>query len=418
MQETRIILNKVNNNPICAKEYVENGGYEAVKKAVQMNPKDIIDIITDSGLRGRGGAGFPVGLKISFVYKTNSDQKYIICNADEGEPGTNKDRVIFETVPHSVIEGMIICGIASGATKGYIYLRWEYPQIYDILTKVLDSARESGFLGEKILGSEYDFDIEIYVGAGAYVCGEETALIESIEGKRGEARFKPPFPGVEGLWGKPTLVNNVETLANIPLIINNGSSWFHQFGTEKCSGTKLFTLCGNINKPGVYEFPIGVKLQDLYAFGGGVPKGRKLQAVQLGGVSGSIISADQINVEMDPDTLASKGMTFGSGSVLFIDDSQDMIDLLENIMEFFLHESCGKCTPCREGNLRLLEIIRKFKNNTARLEDIDTLMDLSSTMMCTSLCGLGQSSPTAIVTCIRNMKEVFTNRIKGEQYCG
>jgi len=418
MEETRLILNNnTNYNPVCAKEYAKNGGYEALKKAVQMTPEDIINTLKESGLRGRGGAGFPMGLKISFVYKTPSDQKYVVCNADEGEPGTNKDRVIFETVPHSVIEGMIISGLACGADKGIIYLRWEYPQVNELLTKALESARKNGYLGKNILGSNHNFDIEIYIGAGAYVCGEETALLESIEGKRGEARFKPPFPGVVGLWGKPTLINNVETLANVPLILTNGPAWFKKFGTEKCPGTKLFTLCGNVNKPGVYEFPMGVNLKDLFAFGGEVKKG-KLQAVQLGGVSGSIINAEQLDVKMDPETLASKGLTLGSGAVLFIDDSEDMIDLLENIMEFFVHESCGKCTPCREGNMRLLELIRKFKDHSATLEDIDTMMDLSETMICASLCGLGQASPTAIVTTIRNMKKVFTDRIKEEQNNG
>ncbi|MCL2677824.1 MAG: NADH-quinone oxidoreductase subunit NuoF [Clostridiales bacterium] len=414
MQETRIVLRNVGKiNPVKACEYAAAGGYEGLKKAFSLTQDQVIGTLKESGLRGRGGAGFPAGLKWQFVKNTPANQKYIVCNADEGEPGTNKDRVILAGDPNSVFEGMAIAGFAVGADKGYIYLRAEYPSLLISLNEALADARANGFLGKNIMGGGFDFDIEVRSGAGAYVCGEETALIESIEGKRGEPRFKPPYPGVSGLWGAPTVVNNVETLANVAQILINGAAWFKAIGTEACAGTKLFTLCGNIANPGVYEFPMGVNLKDLFAVGGGCPDGKKLLAVQTGGSSGSFLRADQIDLDMDIDNCAAKGATLGSGAILFIDETNCILDVLQDIMEFFVHESCGKCTPCREGNFRLLQMITAFNEGRAKEGYADTMLDLSSTMMSASLCGLGQSSPTAIVTSINNFRDVFC--VKG---CG
>ncbi len=418
MQETRVILHNAGKleHPTNAKEYAALGGYEGLKKAIGMGQTAIIDVVKASGLRGRGGAGFPTGLKWSFMQPSNDPEKYIICNADEGEPGTNKDRVIFEVDPHCVLEGMAIAGVATGATKGIIYLRIEYPECHKILAEAIDSARKNGFLGNNIMGTGASFDIEIYTGAGAYVCGEESALMESIEGKRGEPRFKPPFPAAKGVFGKPTTINNVETLAVVPQIIINGAEWFRKYGTEKCPGTKLFTLCGNVKNPGVYEFPIGVTIRQLFEeVGGGCANGKALKGVQTGGASGNIINANQIDVAMDIESCAAAGATFGAGDLMFFDENQDVIDIVENLMEFFVHESCGKCTPCREGNMRLLQLVRKFKNGTATEKDLETIDDLASTMMCASLCGLGQASPSPLVSSIKNFKNNFSKAIERGQ---
>jgi NADH:ubiquinone oxidoreductase subunit F (NADH-binding) len=414
MQETRIVLRNVGKyNPASVDEFRALGGYSGLQKALSLDPGAIIEEVKTSGLRGRGGAAFSTGTKWSFVYGTAADQKYIVCNADEGEPATNKDRVIMAGDPHSLIEGMAIAGYAVGATKGYIYLRYEYPYIMPVLENAINDARNKGFLGDRIFGSDFSFDIKVVSGGGAYVCGEETALLESIEGKRGEPRYKPPYPGVSGLYGKPTVINNVETLVNIPSIINNGASWYRNFGVEHCTGTKVFTLSGNLVNRGVYEFPKGINLKDLiYEVGGGCPNGRKLLGVQTGGGSGSIINADMLDITMDVESCEAAGATFGAGDIMVFDDSNDVLEIVENLMEFFAHESCGKCTPCREGNYRLLQLIRKIRKGYGTMADLDTLQDLSETMMDCSLCGLGQASPTPIVSTLKNFRNVYIEAIE------
>lgn len=340
----------------------------------------------------------------------------MVCNADEGEPATNKDRIIMSGDPNSLFEGMAIAGAAVGADKGYIYLRAEYPYVRVILEKALEDARANGYLGKNIMGTGFSFDIEVRSGAGAYVCGEETALLESIEGRRGEPRYKPPFPGVSGLWGKPTVINNVETFANVPIILNEGVESFRKYGTEKCPGTKLFTLSGNVCNPGVYEFPIGVTIRQLFEeVGGGCPNGRKLLAVQTGGGSGPIIPVSLLDTKMDIESCWEAGASFGAGDLMFIDDTNDIIDVCENLMEFFVEESCGKCTPCREGNYRLLELVRKFKNNTAEESDIALIESLAETMMDAALCGLGQASPCPLVSAIKFFREDFEKAIERGQ---
>ena len=413
MQETRLVLRNVGKiDPLAAEDYAAAGGYEGLKKALSMPQDDIIAVVKASGLRGRGGAGFPAGLKWQFTKGAQGDQKYIVCNADEGEPGTNKDRIILAGDPNGLFEGMAIAGLACGADKGYIYLRAEYPYLFAPLRQAIANAAAAGFLGENIMGSGKNFDLEVVTGAGAYVCGEETALLESIEGKRGEPRFKPPYPANAGLFGCPTVINNVETLANVPQIIVNGADWFKGFGTEKCPGTKLFTLCGNVNKPGVYEFEMGVNLIGLFEqVGGGCDK--PLLGVQTGGASGAIIRADQMDIAMDIESCQSAGAVLGSGALMFIDEDQDIIDVVENLMEFFAEESCGKCTPCREGNQRLLELVTKIKRGRGVPEDLDTLADLSATMACAALCGLGQASPTPITSTLENFRPAYIKALEG-----
>ena len=411
--EKRLLRNVGKVNPISSAQYCSTGGYKALSSAIASTQENIIEVVKASGLRGRGGAGFNTGTKWGFVKNTAADQKYIVCNADEGEPGTNKDRILMTGDPHALFEGMAIAGVAVGANKGFIYLRAEYPYVKTVLEAALNDARENGFLGTHVMDTNFSFDIEIRSGAGAYVCGEETALLESIEGKRGEPRFKPPFPGVSGLWGKPTVINNVETFANIPIILNEGVESFRKYGTEKCPGTKLYTLCGNVSKPGVYEAPIGVTIRELFEeLGGGCPNGKKLKAVQTGGASGNIIPASLIDTPMDVESCNAVGATFGAGDLMFIDEDQDIIDICENLMEFFVEESCGKCTPCREGNYRVLELVRKFKDGTAKEEDIDTILDLASVMRDCSLCGLGQASTSPVVSSIKFFRSDFEKAIE------
>ncbi len=417
MEKMRVVLQGAGEiSPTSSQEYVKIGGYEGLKNALRERGK-IIDTVKESGLRGRGGAGFPAGLKLSFTADTPAEQKYIVCNADEGEPGTNKDRVIMENVPHRLLEGMAIAGVAVGATKGYLYLRAEYPYVAAILQAAIDDARAQGFLGTDIFNSGIDFDIELFIGAGAYVCGEETALLESMEGKRGEPRFKPPYPGVAGLWGKPTVVNNVETLASLPAILVNGGSWYKAIGSKTCPGTKLFTLSGNVKNPGVYEFPTGVTIRSLFEeVGGGCPDGKQLYAIQTGGASGNIIPASLLDTEMAIDTCAEAGATFGAGDLMFIAEGSCLLDILENLLEFFEHESCGKCTPCREGTSQLLELVRRFKNKTAQDGDLELMVELANFMAEGSLCGLGQASPNPVLSTVRFFPELFTvnTDFKGE----
>lgn len=411
MEENRIVLKNAGEiSATSASEYAAVGGYEGLKLALEA-PEKIVDIIKSSGLRGRGGACFPAGLKMSFTSVLDAPQKYLVANADEGEPGTCKDRAILEKVPHRLFEGMAIAGLGIGADKGYIYLRAEYPLIFKSLEESLADAKAKGYIGQNVLGSGKNFDIELRSGAGAYVCGEETALLDSMEGKRGEPRFKPPFPGVSGLWGKPTVVNNVETLANFPAIMVSGPKWYKSIGAPKCPGTKLFTLSGNIKNPGVYEFPTGITIRSLFEeIGGGCPDGKRLLAVQTGGASGNIIPPDLLDTPMDPESCSQAGATFGAGDLMFMDEDCDLLDILENLMEFFETESCGKCTPCREGTTRILELVRKFKNRCAMPGDLELITELGRFMMEGSLCGMGQASPSPVLSAIQFFPQLFEVR--------
>ncbi|MEG0874400.1 MAG: NADH-quinone oxidoreductase subunit NuoF [Clostridiales bacterium] len=413
MEETRVLLANVGKiNPASIEEYKAAGGFSGLEKALTMTQLEIIDEIKASNLRGRGGAGFPVSVKWMTTYDTVADQKYVVCNADEGEPGTNKDRVLMTGDPLSLIESMAITGYAVGATQGYIYLRAEYPYIMPVLKTAINNARESGYLGENIAGSTFDFDIKLVSGGGSYVCGEETALLESIEGRRGEPRFKPPYPGVCGLYGKPTVINNVETLVNVAIILRQGAEWFKNLGTKGSPGTKLFTICGNVKNGGVYEFPMGVSLKDLiYKVGGGVKNGNLL-GVQLGGGSGAIINADQIDIELDINSIASRGISLGAGDIMVIDDTNDILAVVQSLLEFFAHESCGKCTPCREGTTRLLGLVKKIRDGEGTLSDLDNIRELSKTMMDSSFCGLGQASPIPVLSTLNNFYGAYLKAIE------
>lgn len=417
MQETRIVLRNVGKyNPRSLAEFCALGGYTGLKKALTMSPRAIVDVIKESGLRGRGGAAFSTGIKWEMISGISADQKYVVCNADEGEPATNKDRVIMAGDPHSLVEGMVIAGYAVGANKGYIYLRYEYPYLFPVLEQVIADAKAAGFLGEHICGSDFSFELTVVSGGGAYVCGEETAMLESIEGKRGEPRYKPPYPSVFGLHEKPTLINNVETLVNVPAIVNNGAQWYASFGLNGAVGTKVFTLSGNLVNRCVCEYPKGTSLHTLiYEVGGGCPNDRKVLGVQTGGASGNIINSDMLDIPMSINGCAENGATFGAGDIMVFDDSNDVLDIVENLMEFFTHESCGKCTPCREGNMRLLQLIRKIKNGRGEMKDLDTLQELSATMMDCSLCGLGQASPSPVVSTLKNFRSAYINAIERGQ---
>ena len=387
-------------------EYIARDGYFALGKAVtEMKPQDVLETVKGSGLRGRGGAGFPTGLKWGFCAPEKSREKYVICNADEGEPGTFKDRLIMEGDPHKVIEGMAICGYAIGGTCGFIYIRGEYKLSITRLQKAITDAREYGFLGKKIFGSKFSFDIEIKIGAGAYVCGEETALIESMEGKRGLPRLKPPFPAQCGFRGKPTNVNNVETLANIPPIIRNGADWFKKFGTAGTPGTKVYTVLGHINRPGLIEVPTGVTLREIiYGYGGGMKSG-KFHFAQLGGTAGDIIGEEMLDVPLDYDSLLKVGHVLGSGAILIVNDSVDIKHFLNSCMKFFVHESCGNCNPCRNGLKIMKDITARLKGGKAFEEDIGGLEEISMILKASAFCPLGQSPAGPIMSALRYFRD-------------
>lgn len=413
MEEMRVLLrNSGKIDPRNAKEYIKAGGYEGMKKALSMSGSEIINELQEAGLRGRGGAGFPTWRKLKFAYDADGDIKYIVCNADEGEPGTNKDRILLSTDPCSVFEGMIIAGKAVDSHVGFIYLRAEYSYLVPILEAALESSRSAGCLGKNIMGSGFDFDIKLRSGAGAYVCGEETALFESIEGKRGEPRFRPPFPGIKGLFGKPTVLNNVETLANIAVIFQRGAEWFSKIGTPNSPGTKLFTVCGNVKRRGVFEFPMGVNLKELvYDVCGGMEEGHTLLAVQTGGASGAIINADQIDMTLDIDAVSESGGRLGCGTILVMDDRNCIVDIVRNNLDFFRGESCGKCTPCREGGTRLYQLISKIAEGKGTISDLRTIEDLANTMRLTALCGLGHSTAVPVLSSIRNFYPTYLHHI-------
>jgi NADP-reducing hydrogenase subunit HndC len=390
-------------------EAIANKAYMALAKALtEMSPQKVIDIVKDSGLRGRGGGGFPSGLKWQFAANNVSDQKYVVCNADEGDPGAFMDRSILEGDPHSVLEAMAICGYSTGANKGLIYIRAEYPLAIKRLKVAINQARNLGLLGQDILGSGFDFDIELRYGAGAFVCGEETALIHSMEGERGEPTVKPPFPAESGYNGKPTNVNNVETFANVPVILLKGADWFAKTGTEKSKGTKVFALAGKINNVGLIEVPMGTTLREvIYEIGGGIKDGKKFKAVQTGGPSGGCLTEKHLDTPIDFDNLIDAGSMMGSGGMIVMDEDDCMVSVSKFYLEFTVEESCGKCTPCRVGNKRLHEILDRITEGKGKEEDIDLLRNLGDVIKDTSLCGLGQSAPNPILSTLDNFYDEY-----------
>ena len=394
-------------------EYIALDGYKALGKVLtEMTPEQVIDIMKQSGLRGRGGGGFPTGLKWDFAAKQPKGQKYVGCNADEGDPGAFMDRSVLEGDPHSVIEAMAIAGYAIGADQGYIYIRAEYPIAVNRLQIAIDQAREYGLLGDNIFGTDFSFNLEIRLGAGAFVCGEETALMTSIEGKRGEPRPRPPFPAVKGVWGKPTILNNVETYANIPQIILNGVEWFNNIGTEKSHGTKVFALGGKIKNTGLVEVPMGTTLRTIVEdIGGGIPNGKKFKAAQTGGPSGGCIPASLIDVEIDYDSLISIGSMMGSGGLIVMDEDSCMVDIAKFFLEFTVDESCGKCAPCRIGTRRMLEILTKITDGKATMKDLDNLKLLANSIKASALCGLGQTAPNPVLSTLRYFEDEYIAHI-------
>ncbi|WP_423128858.1 NADH-ubiquinone oxidoreductase-F iron-sulfur binding region domain-containing protein [Gaoshiqia sp. Z1-71] len=404
-------------DPENIEEYIGNDGYSALARCLEEHsPDEVIQMITDSGLRGRGGGGFPTGLKWSITRKSQDDRKYVVCNADEGDPGAFMDRSILEGDPHSVIEAMAICGYCIGADKGLVYIRAEYPLAIQRLKTALAQAREYGLLGETILGSDFNFDIEIRYGAGAFVCGEETALIQSMEGKRGEPTVKPPFPAESGYLGKPTNVNNVETFANIPPIINKGAAWFSSIGTEKSKGTKVFALAGKINNVGLIEVPMGTTLREvIYDIGGGIKDGKKFKAVQTGGPSGGCLTTDFLDTPIDYENLLAAGSMMGSGGMIVMDEDDCMVSIAKFYLEFTLDESCGKCTPCRIGNKRLHEILVKITDGKGTPEDITKLRMLSQVIKDSSLCGLGQTSPNPVLSTLDHFLDEYDAHVDAKK---
>ena len=400
-------------NPENIEEYIGTGGYEALGIVLtEKTPEDVIQILLDSGLRGRGGAGFPTGLKWKFAAANEADQKYVCCNADEGDPGAFMDRSILEGDPHAVLEAMAIAGYAIGSSQGYIYVRAEYPIAVKRLEIAINQAREYGLLGKNIFDSGFDFDIELRLGAGAFVCGEETALMTSIEGNRGEPRPRPPFPALKGLFQKPTILNNVETFANIPQIIVNGPEWFASMGTENSKGTKVFALGGKIHNTGLVEVPMGTTLREIVEeIGGGIPNGKKFKAAQTGGPSGGCIPAEHLDVPIDYDNLKKIGSMMGSGGLIIMDEDTCMVDIAKFFLEFTVDESCGKCTPCRIGTRRMLEILEKITKGQATMEDLDKLEELCYHLQSSSLCALGQTAPNPVLSTLRYFRDEYIAHI-------
>ncbi len=396
---------------ISLQAFVANGGYAGLTHALKMSPEAIITEVKASGLVGRGGAAFPTGVKWEGAAQAGDYPKYVVCNADESEPGTFKDRVLMEEDPHRILEGMIIAGFATSANLGYLYVRGEYHRAIETLSHALHEAREAGYLGEDILGTGFDYEIELRQGAGAYICGEETALFESIEGKRGFPRVKPPFPTTHGLFGKPTVINNVETLCNVPYIIEQGADAYRRYGTQKSPGTKLFCLSGDVAKPGLYEVPFGVTLRHLlFDLAGGVREEHKLQAILFGGAAGAFATPDQLDVQLTFEDLSAAGLPLGSGVVMVFDESRDLRAVLSQIARFFAHESCGKCYPCQLGTQRQYEILERTAANRLMPGDIDRLKDVGWTMTDASLCGLGQTAASAVLSALNNWPEMFENQ--------
>ncbi len=404
-------------NPESIDEYLAYDGYKAYEKAVtQMTPQGVIDELKKSGLRGRGGGGFSTGMKWQFAHDSVADRKYVVCNADEGDPGAFMDRSLLEGDPHAVIEAMMIAGYAIGATQGYIYVRAEYPIAVERLEIAIGQAREYGILGKNVMGLGHDFDIELRLGAGAFVCGEETALLNSTEGKRGEPRQRPPFPAVKGLFSKPTLINNVETYGNITQIILNGADWFASMGTEKSKGTKVFALGGKIHNTGLVEIPMGTTLRTIIEeIGGGIPNGKKFKAAQTGGPSGGCIPASLIDTKIDYDNLIAIGSMMGSGGLIVMDEDNCMVDIAKFFLEFTVDESCGKCTPCRIGNKRLYEMLDKVTKGKATMEDLDKMEELCYYIKENSLCGLGQTAPNPVLSTLKYFRDEYVEHVKNKR---
>lgn len=405
-------------NPEQIEEYIAVGGYEALAKAVTtMSPEDVIEEIKKSGLRGRGGGGFPTGMKWQFAKASVSDKKYVICNADEGDPGAFMDRSVLEGDPHKILEGMAICGYAIGADEGYIYVRAEYPLAIKRLRIAIEQAEAMGLLGDNIFGSGFSFKLHIKEGAGAFVCGEETALMASIEGKRGMPRPRPPFPAVAGLWRKPTNINNVETFGNVTSIITNGADWYAGFGTEKSKGTKVFALTGKINNTGLAEVPMGITMREIiYDIGGGITGGKKFKAVQIGGPSGGCLPESMLDLSIDYDSLTAAGAMMGSGGLVVMDEDTCMVDVAKFFLNFTQSESCGKCTPCREGTKRMLEILTRITEGQGREGDIELLEELARNIKETALCGLGQTAPNPVLSTLKYFRHEYEAHIK-EKRC-
>ncbi|MEG6614107.1 NADH-quinone oxidoreductase subunit NuoF [Pseudoclostridium thermosuccinogenes] len=404
-------------NPENIDEYIAYDGYKALEKVLtEMTPAEVIDVVKRSGIRGRGGAGFPTGLKWEFASKSQNEQKYVCCNADEGDPGAFMDRSVLEGDPHSVIEAMAIAGYAIGANQGYIYVRAEYPIAVKRLNIAIAQAKEYGLLGKNILGTGFDFDLELRLGAGAFVCGEETALMTSIEGKRGEPRPRPPFPAVKGLWQRPTILNNVETYANIPQIILKGPEWFSSIGTEKSKGTKVFAVGGKINHTGLVEVEMGTTLREvIYDIGGGIPNGKKFKAAQMGGPSGGCIPAEHLDTPIDYDSLIQLGAMMGSGGLIVMDEDSCMVDIAKFFLEFTVDESCGKCPPCRIGTKRMLEILERITNGKGEEGDIEKLELLAKNIKAAALCGLGQTAPNPILSTLRYFRDEYIAHVRDKK---
>lgn len=400
-------------DPCNVDEYVKYDGFKGLKKALSMEPLEIVEEVKKSKLMGRGGAAYPTGFKWEQAYYVDGDTKYVVCNADEGEPGTFKDKVILDKDPLRLIEGMTIAAYILGSKKGYIYIRGEYAQSQKIVNEAIENAKKKGYLGKSILGMDFEFDIEVLTGAGGYVVGENSALIESSEGKAGRPRIKPPYIKICGLYKKPTLVNNVETFAAISYIVSNGGEKYRSYGTEYSGGTKLICLSGNVKNRGVFEVPFGITLREIiYDIGGGIPDNKNLKFVQMGGSSGACISTEMLDIPLCYNEFKNAGISIGSGAILVVDDSICTLEFLKHIYEFFLHESCGKCTPCREGNKQILRILGKFIQGEAKLEDYKNFEKVIETMKYASFCGLGKSAPTALKSCLKIFKNEFDEHIE------
>jgi NADH-quinone oxidoreductase subunit F len=398
-------------------EYLASGGYSGLQETLQISPAEVITTLKTSGLVGRGGAAFPTGLKLEGAAMAPGSPKYVVCNADESEPGTFKDRVLMEDDPHRLLEGLIIAGYAVGAQQGYIFIRGEYPQAYSVLEHALFEARDAGYLGEAILGSDFSFDIELRLGAGAYICGEETALFEAIEGKRGFPRLKPPFPTTNGLFGKPTAINNVETLCNLPYIMENGPAAYRALGTQKSPGTKLFCISGDVKQPGLYEVPFGISVRELlFDLAGGMRGEHDLQAILVGGAAGAFAVEKDLDVQLSFEHMQAARLPLGSGVLMVIDQSRDIYDVLVRLARFFAHESCGKCYPCQLGTQRQHEILVRIAQGDVLPDDLDRLADVGWTMTDSSLCGLGQTAATAVLSAMDHWPELFTVPQTGGQH--
>jgi NADH:ubiquinone oxidoreductase subunit F (NADH-binding)/NAD-dependent dihydropyrimidine dehydrogenase PreA subunit len=416
-QDKQVLRNCGKINPTKIADYIACGGYKALSKVLtSMSSEQVVQEVTVSGLRGRGGAGFPTGTKWNFARKSQDTEKYILCNADEGDPGAFMDRSILEGDPHSIIEGMAIGAFAIGSSTGYVYVRAEYPLAIERLQIAIDQALEFGLIGKDILGTGFNFDLEIRKGSGAFVCGEETALITSIEGNRGEPRPRPPFPAEKGLWNKPTVLNNVETFSNIPLLINKGGAQFAEIGTEKSKGTKIFALAGTVKISGLVEVPVGTPLRKLvYDIGGGISTNKKYKAAQIGGPSGGCIPEEHLDVPLDYESLNILGAIMGSGGLIVMDESSCMVDVARFFLEFVQDESCGKCVPCREGTARMKQIVDRICEGKGEMKDIDELEKLASTVTNASLCGLGQTAPNPVLSTLRHFREEYIEHIRDKK---